>query len=236
MQTLLDLGFGASLDDIRRRLRMAYGQFGEDRRVDPLSQLIKSCISARTRDEVSLVAYLRLRRAFPAWSRLAEVPVEDIESLIGEVTHARDKAERLGLMVRTILSRTGALRLDFLADLPIEEAVDWLQGLPGVGRHAACAALCFSTLMRPVMVVDTHAWRVARRLGIAPATGTADAASMAITAAAPASWTASDFREFHWLLKALGRAACQHDVIRCGGCPLRDACPSAKTHLRPVSL
>ncbi|MGZ8370422.1 MAG: endonuclease III domain-containing protein, partial [Caulobacteraceae bacterium] len=197
-------------------------------------QLIKSSISGRTKDDVSGPAYLRLRWAFPAWSRLAEVPPSEIEALIADVTHASEKAKRLGEAVRLILERTGSLRLDFLSDLPVEQALAWLEALPGVGRKVACAVLNFSTLKRPVMVVDTHVWRVAKRLGLASAKASPAMVSEAIMGMAPTSWTDADFYEFHWLLKCLGRAHCQHEATRCGACPLRTLCPSVRPHIRAV--
>ena len=45
------------------------------------------------------------------------------------------------------------------------EAQAYLTGLPGVGPKTAACVLLFS-LERPVMPVDTHVHRVARRLGV----------------------------------------------------------------------
>ncbi|HEX8231768.1 MAG TPA: endonuclease III [Caulobacteraceae bacterium] len=220
--------------NLRDRLRLAAGGGfkggGNDfrdggSRLDPLSQLVRSSLGSRTRDEVSWPAYQRLRRAFPAWSRLAETPPEEVEALIADVTFAREKAERLGQTIAMILLRTGALRLDFLTDAPVEDAVAWLQRLPGVGYKVACAVLNFSTLHRRVMVVDTHVWRVARRLGLVSPRASAEAVSRAIMSLAPRWWTAEDYYDLHQLMKGLSQTLCRHDVTYCQHCPLAEVCP-----------
>ena len=64
--------------------------------------------------------------------------------------------------------KRGVLSLDFLADLPVEEARAWLERLPGVGPKTSAAVLSFSTLRRPALPVDSHHHRVAARTGLIP--------------------------------------------------------------------
>ena len=227
LQSAFDFGHVSPLEEIRDGLRAAAGGStgGDGTRLDPLSQLVRSCLGSRTRDEVSWATYWRLRLAFPAWSRLAETPPEKIKALIIDVTFAREKAERLPRAIAMILQRTGALRLDFLAEQSVEEAVSWLRKLPGVGYKVACAVLNFSTLQRPVMVVDTHVWRVSLRLGLASPFANAEAVSRAIMSLAPRWWTAKDYNELHQRMKALGQDLCRHDVAICQSCPLTQVCP-----------
>ena len=68
-------------------------------------------------------------------------------------------------MLGAIEAERGSLDLGFLADAPREEALEFLEALPGVGRKTAACVLLFS-FDRPELPVDTHVYRVASRLGL----------------------------------------------------------------------
>jgi endonuclease-3 len=143
--------------------------------------------------------------------------------VIDPVTFADRKARQLPVLIRVLLLKRGELDLGFLRDEPVSAAMAWLMSLPGVGAKAAAAALNFSTLDRPVLVVDTHVARVARRLGL---TGRGDAqdAYERLMSEVPADWTAADLRELHSLMKAHGQSLCDHFEPACHHCALRADC------------
>ena len=68
-------------------------------------------------------------------------------------------------MLAAIEAERGSLDLGFLADAPREEALEFLERLPGVGRKTAACVMLFS-FDRPELPVDTHVYRVASRLGL----------------------------------------------------------------------
>ena len=223
----LPFDFAGLLDlpRFRDRLRGAFGLQRAAHRLDPLSQLIKSMISARTYDEVSWAAFVRLRNAYPDWTTLAGAPQHEVEEVIGPVTFAEVKARQVPHALRVILQRTGSLDLGLLADMDVPQAMHWLQGLPGVGCKAAAAVLNFSTLRKRALVVDSHVHRVARRLGLIGRSADPTQAYHALMDAALGEWDAETLYELHWLIKGLGQSVCTFDAPRCGLCPLRDACP-----------
>ena len=204
--------------------RLQRGRFRRGGGLDPISQLVKSSISSRTRDEVSQLAFERLRARFPSWDHLADARAAEVEATIARVTFADDMARHLVTALRRLRAEQGGLDLDFLKDMPVEWAMNRLQALPNVGDKVAAAVLNFSTLRRRVMVVDTHVWRAARRIGLAPANADPRAVRLAIMEQAPPSWTADDFFELHCLLKGLGQQLCMHDHMDCGHCPLAGFC------------
>jgi endonuclease-3 len=53
-----------------------------------------------------------------------------------------------------------------LGEQPIEDALAWLERLPGVGRKVAASALNFSSLAIPAFVADTHVLPVLGRFGV----------------------------------------------------------------------
>jgi endonuclease-3 len=192
---------------------------------DPLSQLILALIGARTLDKTSFAAFVRLREAFPDWGELATAAPKRIEAAIAQVTFADNKARQLPTLIRVIQIRAGRLDLDFLRDCSVEEAMEWLQSLPGVGCKTAAATLNFSKLRRRALVVDTHVHRVAKRLGLVGKTGEPAQAYETLMATIPAAWTAEDVFELHWLIKGLGQSICTDAAPLCGQCPLKAMCP-----------
>lgn len=191
----------------------------------PIGQLVKSLISGRTRDAVSLAAYHRLRACFGSAGGIAAAEPGMVEAVIADVTFARAKADWLVAALRRIGRERPDFSLDFLGELPLDPALAWLERLPGVGRKVAASALNASTLARPVLIVDSHVLRVLHRLGFVPASADARAASEAVTAAMSA-WRGDDFLLLHFGIKRLGQWICRFDAPDCVACPLAADCPS----------
>ncbi len=218
---------------VHARLLSAFGGFSESPRAPPVDQLVNSLISSRTYDEVSGAAFRRLKARYRPWERMIEAAPAEIEATMSSVTYAQDKAAWLPQALHRIVAYAGRLSLDFLAEEPVEAAHAWLRRLPGVGDKVAAAVLNFSTLRQPIMVVDTHVWRVARRIGLAPKGVEPEAVRRAIMGEAPPDWSADAFFDLHWFLKTLGQTLCQHDQTRCGACPLVEICASAQPGKAP---
>lgn len=216
-----------------RRLKQAFGGFADGPpRLAPVDQLIRSMLGSRTTDQMSWPAYHRLKDRFRPWEALAEAQPAEVEAVIAEVTHAEIKAGWLPEALSRIIRLRGSLSLDFLADMPVEEAMAWMQKhLPGVGDKVAASVMNFSSFRRRALVVDTHVWRVARRIGLAPRNAEPEAVRRAMTDAVPEDFAADDFFDLHWLLKRLGQTLCQDRITRCGGCPVAALC-ATKSHAK----
>ena len=224
MQLSLSFIAPSILPALRDRLVAVFGPIRPERRLDPLSQMIKALISARTYDETSWAAFVRLQAAFPDWNALAKAEPREIERIIDPVTFADRKARQLPVLIRVLQLRRRNLDLSLLADMPIEEAMTWLQGLPGIGCKSAAAVLNFSTLNRRALVVDSHVHRVARRLGLVGRSTLPTEAYAMLMGEAPVGWTSGDLFEFHWLLKKLGQSVCTDAQPSCALCPMREDC------------
>lgn len=211
------LTYGVRLDD-------AMGVLDIVPHFSPIGQVIKSLISSRTRDPVSLAAYHRLGAHFGSVSAMADAGAHEIEPLIADVTFPDVKAERLVRMLAMVRAERPGFKLHFLAERPIPAALAWLERLPGVARKVAASALNFSTLRLPVFVVDTHVLRLCMRLGIVPRGADIRVCSDTVTTAMP-DWTGPQFASFHSQLKRLGQQICRWDVPECARCPLAEVCP-----------
>ena len=225
MQALFDFEPSPLLPRLRDALLATFGPQRPQTRLDPLSQLIKSLISARTFDAVSAAGFAQLRKTFTTWADLRDADPARIETAIAQVTFADQKARQLPILLRVIDHRAGGLDLDFLGDWAVEQAVRWLQDLPGVGPHTASATLNFSTLNKQMLVVDGHTHRVGHRLGLSARGADAAQSQAALMALAPGDWSGEAFYELHWLMKGLGQSICTDSPPLCGRCPLKALCP-----------
>lgn len=197
------------------------------RRRSPVGQLVKSLLSARTRDAVSTAAYDRLIARYGAPTALARAAPATVARMICDVTFAEAKAVQLTAALARIAAEDGGFALDHLATRPLAEALGWLERLPGVARKVSASTLNASTLGRPVMIVDTHVLRVLGRLGFVGPAADYRAGSEAVTAAMP-GWTGDDFLGLHIAMKRLGQTVCRWDVPECHACPLAADCLTAR--------
>jgi len=185
----------------------------------PLDELIDCILSQSTNDRNRDLAFQRLKTTFPDWDAVMNAPTEAVVEAIKPAGLANQKAPRIQAVLRRIREERGELNIDFLADLPLEEARAWLMQLDGVGPKTAAIVLCFA-FGRPAFPVDTHVHRVSIRLGFIPPGTSADKAHPAMEAIVPGE----DHYAFHLNLIRLGREICQARQPRCAMCPLQAHC------------
>ena len=190
---------------------------------DAVSELVLTILSQNTSDTNSGRAFQQLMDAFGTWEAIASAPVDAIAEAIRSGGLADIKAPRIRNALRAIYEARGEYSLDFLADLPLEEARAWLTALDGVGPKTAACVLLFSLGM-PAMPVDTHVHRVSRRLGLVPRRASPLKVQEILEALIPAE----DIYPFHLQLIAHGRRVCKAQRPRCDDCPLAAWCDRAQ--------
>ena len=188
---------------------------------DALGELVATILSQHTSDVNSERAYKQLRERFRTWEAVRDAPVVEVAEAIRSGGLAEVKAERIQRVLQLLTERLdGApLDLDFLAALPMEESNAYLRALPGVGPKTAACVLLFA-LGKPAFPVDTHVWRVTRRLGLIGAKVSADAAHIALERIIPPGWRYA----MHINLIRHGRRICTAQRPACERCPLRAGC------------
>ena len=193
--------------------------------LDPLSELVSSLLSHRTRNADSGAAFKALRARFPDWSEVAAAPTAAVQAVIARATWPEQKAPRIQAILRAITAERGALSLDFLAGMTVEAARAWLERLPGIGPKTSAAVLSFSTLRRPALPVDSHHHRVAVRTALIPAALAVGPSHRVLAAQLPPDWDAQRIYDNHEVLMLHGQRCCFHRGPACGRCPLLDLCP-----------
>lgn len=153
--------------EVHHRLSVVYGsgiKYFHD--LDPLSELVSSLLSHRTKNSNSAKAFANLVGTFGSWEAVRDAPTDAVQAAISPCTWPEQKAPRLQHVLQMITNLRGSLSLDFLADMEVPIARQWLEALPGVGPKTSAAVLSFSTLRAKALPVDSHHFRVAVRLGI----------------------------------------------------------------------
>ncbi|WP_375453527.1 endonuclease III domain-containing protein [uncultured Methylobacterium sp.] len=219
--------------EVHRRLCPVYGcPIPYFHSLDPLSELVSSLLSHRTRNADSGRAFKALRARFPDWADLRDADVAEVEATIRGVTWPELKAPRIQAVLRAVQARHGSLSLDFLSDLTVDAARAWLEAIPGIGPKTSAAVLSFSVLRMPALPVDSHHHRVAQRLGLIGAKVDVGPSHPILRAQLPAGWSAQALYDNHEILMLHGQQVCHHRRPACGRCVLVDLCPSAQEACR----
>jgi endonuclease-3 len=213
---------------IRERLRLVYGIPSARPHGHPIAELVLTVLSQSTNDRNRDVAYLRLCERFEGdtWCRIRDAPVDAIEEAIRPGGISQVKSARIKSILQAITETAPGhdLALDWLADLTVAEAQDYLCSLPGVGRKTAACVLLFALGMRDVPV-DTHVSRVGARLALfRPGAPFVEMHDTMLAITPPGAEL-----ELHMNLLRHGRRTCHARRPECGDCALARMCPAAGT-------
>ena len=196
--------------------------FGEPIWRNPLpavDELVSTILSQNTNDVNRDRAFDALRAKFPTWESVRDAKTEDVIAAIKPAGLANQKGPRIQQVLQAITEERGALNLDFLADLPIEEARSWLTKFNGVGPKTAAIVLCFSLGM-PAFPVDTHVYRVTGRIGLRPEKLTVEQAHPYLESILPPE----TYYAGHLNFIRLGREVCHARKPNCPQCPVIKLC------------
>lgn len=188
---------------------------------DALGELVATILSQHTSDINSERAYRQLRATFATWEQVRDAPVADVVEAIRSGGLAQQKAQRIQQILRLLTERlNGApLTLDALNTMSLDDALAWLRGLPGVGPKTAACVMLFS-LGKPAFPVDTHVWRVSKRIGLLGPRETAEQAHETLQALIPPAWR----HTMHINLIQHGRQICYARNPACFRCPISAEC------------
>ncbi|AWB21274.1 Fe-S cluster assembly protein HesB [Methylobacterium currus] len=214
---------------IHRRLCGVYGcpiPYFHD--LDPVSELVSSLLSHRTRNAESGRAFKALRVRYPDWDALIAAPTAEVQETIAGVTWPELKAPRIQAVLRAVRERAGGLDLGFLRERPVPEARAWLEAIPGIGPKTSAAVLSFSALRMPALPVDSHHHRVAQRTGLIGPKVDVGPSHAILRAQLPAEWDAQHLYDNHEVLMLHGQRCCFHRNPGCGRCAVLDLCPTGQ--------
>jgi endonuclease-3 len=183
---------------------------GELQYINPFTLLVAVVLSAQATDA-------GVNKATPALFAIADTPEkmaalgeERVAEVIKTIGLYRTKAKNVIALSRAIVERHGG-------ETPRNR--EELEALPGVGRKTANVVLN-TVFGEPTLAVDTHVFRVANRLAIAPGK-TPREVEDGLMRVVPDRFL---LHAHHWLILH-GRYVCMARKPLCGVCVLVDLCP-----------
>ncbi len=196
-----------------------YGDKIVERKLPPIDELILTILSQNTNDVNMFRAFKSLKEKYVDWNEVLNAPEEEIGQAIVSSGFFRVKAKRIKATLQEIMKRRGSLDIAFLEDMPVEEATEWLTSLHGVGPKTAAIVLLFC-FEKSTLPVDTHVWRLSKRLGLVPKRTSREKTQTLLESLIPPKCI---FSLNHNLIKH-GRTICKARTPLCEDCFLQSLC------------
>lgn len=204
---------------ITARLHAIYGSPHHLNKSDPLDELVFIILSVMTTSPSFNRVFDRFQLQVGTWQRLLEFSPEAIATMIKDAGLSQQKAVRLRQIAERLEGDFGEVTLSPLRDMSDVAVLACLTALPGVGIKVAKCVMMYS-LGRKVLPVDTHVWRVARRVGLIDTSVPYSRSHGPIEqVVAP-----SDRFSFHVNAVAHGQQVCLALRPRCDQCVIRTMC------------
>ncbi|HJW09251.1 MAG TPA: endonuclease III [Holophagaceae bacterium] len=198
------------LAELQARLREAYpdARCALDHQ-DPFQLVVATILSAQCTDARVNLTTPALFLKYPDAAALAKARLPELEALIRSTGFYRNKAKNLLGLGQSLMTRHGGA---------VPNDAEALAKLPGVGQKTANVVLA-NAFGVPALAVDTHIFRVARRLGLSDAK-----TPEKVEADLCRHFKEADWIELHHQLIFHGRRRCDARKPDCAGCPLLDLC------------
>jgi endonuclease-3 len=177
---------------------------------DPFKTLIRTILSARTKDEQTIKISNILFEEFDTPEKLARADPERVKEIIRPIGFYNTKT-------KYIINTSKKLLKDHDGEVP-EDYKDLID-LPGVGSKVAKCVLVYAFGI-PAIPVDTHVHRITNRWGLVE-TKTPKKTNEALMDLLPKGW----WILVNDLLIRFGKDLCKPINPRCDECPLADWCP-----------
>lgn len=176
----------------------------------PYELVVAVMLSAQCTDKRVNLTTPALFERFPNAEALAAVEADEVYPYIRSISYPNNKARNLVRMARMLTEEFGGV---------VPDSVEELEKLPGVGRKTAnvVASVLFG---REVMPVDTHVFRVSRRIGLTVGAKTPLQAEAQLEKGFPKHLLPI---AHHWLILH-GRYVCTARNPKCNECGIRQWC------------
>ena len=185
---------------------------------DPFQLLVAVILSAQCTDKRVNMVTPALFEAFPSPEYLATASIDEVFPYIKSISYPNNKTKHLIGMAKLLLS-------EFNGQVPSE--IKDLQKLPGVGRKTAnvIASVIYE---QPTMAVDTHVYRVSKRIGLVNQNASTP---LAVEKQLVKNVPEHLIHKFHHWLILHGRYICVARKPKCEICPLTSFCRYYKLYV-----
>jgi endonuclease III len=204
---------------IVQNLERTFGEPKLSKKSDLLAMLINIILSQATSDANSRRTFENLKKRFGNWEKVLSASESEIANAIRLGGLANQKAKVIKDFLRQIKETRGKLSLKFIEKMSDEEARDFLGKFRGIGPKTVACTLLFAC-HKEVFPLDTHIFRVLRRMGVLPKKITDAKAHRLLDELVPKG----KFYSLHVNLIRLGRKICRPQEPLCWECPLLEYC------------
>jgi endonuclease-3 len=178
---------------------------------NPYELLVAVILSAQCTDKRVNMTTPDIFRKYPTVERLSKADFDDLFPLIKSISYPNNKTKHLIGMANKVMEQ-------FNGEIPM--TVEELVQLPGVGRKTANVITSVID-KQPNMAVDTHVFRVSKRIGLVPQTASTPlAVEKELIKNIPEALV---HKAHHWLILH-GRYTCLARNPKCESCGIQDAC------------
>jgi len=210
---------------IKRRKRESTNACGRKKTI--LNACFSLILSQNTSDKNSRRALKSLNETFSTAEEMETEGQEKVENAIKCGGLAKMKSTRIMKLLRAVREKYGELSLEHLREANTDQARQELSALPGLGPKSVACILLF-TLERDEFPVDTHVWRVGKRLGWTPENSSRENSHVILNRVVPTRL----FYELHILMIKHGKKVCKARNPKCESCLLKGQCPHAMRELK----
>lgn len=205
---------------IIQNLERAYGvPVNEWAGWDVLDMLVAVILSQATSNANSDRTFDALKKRFPTWDAVLRARESTIADTIRLGGLANQKAAVIRNLLRQIKELHGSLTLSFLREMPAQEAARYLTQFRGIGPKTVACTLLFACDV-DIFPLDTHIFRILRRVGIIASKCSDDFAHEVMNRLVPQG----KFYSFHVNLIRHGRKLCRPRYPLCERCPIVEYC------------
>ena len=178
---------------------------------NPFQLLVAVILSAQCTDKRVNLTTPGIFKKYPTPQKMAKASFDNLFPLIKSISYPNNKTKHLIGMSQLLLD-------NFKGEVPM--TIQELVTLPGVGRKTANVITSVID-QQPNMAVDTHVYRVSRRIGLVPQTATTPlAVEKELIKNIPSELV---HKAHHWLILH-GRYACLARSPKCDQCGIQSYC------------
>jgi endonuclease-3 len=172
--------------------------------------------------------FAALRRTFPRFADLGFASAKEIAKPLKPGGLSPTKSKMVKKICGLIAKRFGKITLAPLRRMSDQECEVFLTALPGVGLKVARCVMMYS-LWREVFPVDTHCWRICRRLGWVRKTAKDGVCTKRDMNRLQDKIPAGLRFSLHVNFVSLGREICTDRNPNCRACPIANLCHKGKS-------
>jgi endonuclease III len=185
---------------------------------DPLDDLVYIILSNKTSPLIARRTYKHLKQEFGTWDEMQAAPISRLRAILKPAGLSAIKSRYIRAALRRIERDFGRCDLRALRHWPESEALEYLTALPGVSDKVAKCVMMY-TLGKQVLPVDSHVYRVSKRLGWT-SRNRADQSYAELEYLTPPEFRFS----FHVDCIVHGRSICRPEAPDCDNCCIKCYC------------